>query len=242
MSSNISCFSQDGREVDLLHWIYGRSDIKQIRGNPQKVLAAIDEYHSTFNVLMNIGSNKGALVTSLIAERKPSTFIELGVYVGYSAVLFGDAVRANGGKKYIGIENNPEMAAVANQLVDLAGLRDFSQIIVGSSNEVLLELVRERKEIAQVEMLMLDHWQELYRPDTWLLEELGVLVPGVSVLVADNIIMPGAPDYREWMEATPEKKKQLLKKLDVGSLRPNPDVVYETSVPEFSTSFGKVSQ
>lgn len=191
---------------------------------------------------MNIGSNKGALVTSLIAERKPSTFIELGVYVGYSAVLFGDAVRANGGKKYIGIENNPEMAAVANQLVDLAGLRDFSQIIVGSSNEVLLELIRERKEITQVEMLMLDHWQELYRPDTWLLEELGVLVPGVSVLVADNIIMPGAPDYREWMEATPEKKKQLLKKLDVGSLHPNPEVVYETTVPEFSTSFGKVSQ
>lgn len=191
---------------------------------------------------MNIGSEKGAHITSIIAERKPSVFLELGVYVGYSAILFGDAVRSNGGKKYIGIEKNPEMAAVANQLVHLAGLAGFSQIIVGSSDEILLELIRERKEITQIEMLMFDHWQYLYLPDTWLLEELGVLVPGVTVLLADNIIMPGAPEYREWMEATPEKKKELLKTLDVGALHPNPDVVYETTVPEFDTSFGKVNR
>ena len=55
-------------------------------------------------------------------------------YVGYSAVLFSDAVRAHGGKHYLSIEQNPEMAAVANQLVDLAGLRDHVRIIVGSSN------------------------------------------------------------------------------------------------------------
>ncbi|KAJ5161136.1 hypothetical protein N7492_006528 [Penicillium capsulatum] len=235
-------FALDGREVDLLHWIYTRPDIKEISGNPAKVLAAIDEYSNAFSVLMNIGSAKGAHITSVIDQHKPSVFLELGVYVGYSAILFGQAVRSNGGKKYIGIEKNPEMAAVANQLVDLAGLRGFVQIIVGPSDEVLRELIRERNEITQVDMLMFDHWQELYRPDVWLLEELGVLVPGVTVLLADNIIMPGAPDYREWMEATPEKKRKLLKSLDVGSLRPNPDVVYETTVPEFNTVFGKVSR
>ncbi|KAJ6116364.1 hypothetical protein N7512_006089 [Penicillium capsulatum] len=213
-------FALDGREVDLLHWIYTRPDIKEISGNPAKVLAAIDEYSNAFSVLMNIGSAKGAHITSVIDQHKPSVFLELGVY-------------------YIGIEKNPEMAAVANQLVDLAGLRGFVQIIVGPSDEVLRELIRERNEITQVDMLMFDHWQELYRPDVWLLEELGVLVPGVTVLLADNIIMPGAPDYREWMEATPEKKRKLLKSLDVGSLRPNPDVVYETTVPEFNTVFGK---
>ena len=189
---------------------------------------------------MNVGAAKGAFVTNLIAERKPSVMIELGGYVGYSAILFGDAIRANGGKQFLSIEKNPEVAAVANQLVDLAGLRDTVRILVGASDEVLLELVRDHKEITQVEMIFIDHWQKLYRPDLWLLEELDVLIPGTSLLLADNVIMPGAPEYLEWVQATTGQKRELVKKLDVGSLTPNPNLVYETTVSEFDTAFGKV--
>lgn len=189
---------------------------------------------------MNVGAVKGAFVTNLIAKRKPPVMIELGGYVGYSAILFGDAIRANGGKQFLSIEKNPEMAAVANQLVDLAGLRDTVRILVGASDEVLLELVRDHKEITQVEMIFIDHWQKLYRPDLWLLEELNVLIPGTSVLIADNVIMPGAPEYLEWVQATAGQKRELVKKLDVGSLTPNPNLVYETTVAEFDTTFGKV--
>lgn len=63
---------------------------------------------------MNIGATKGAFVTNLIAKNKPSVMIELGGYVGYSAILFGDVIRANGGKQFLSIEKNPEVAAVAN--------------------------------------------------------------------------------------------------------------------------------
>ena len=188
---------------------------------------------------MNIGSVKGTFVTNLIAERKPSVMIELGGYVGYSAILFGDAIRANGGKRFLSIEKNPEVAAVANQLVDLAGLRDTVRIFVGASDEVLRELVCDRKEIAQVEMIFIDHWQKLYRPDIWLLEELDILVPETSVLLADNVIMPGAPEYLEWVRATTAHKRELVQKLEAGSLAPNPNLVYETSVTEFDTDFGK---
>lgn len=231
---------QDGREVDLLHYIYGRPDIKQLRGNPQRVLSAIDDYHSQHNKLMNIGPVKGRHITELIAMHKPSVMIELGGYVGYSAIMFGQAVRNHGGKQYISIEKNPEMAAVANQLVELAGLRDIVKILVGSSNEVLVELVHDQKKIGHIEVVFIDHWQALYRPDLWLLEELGVPKPGVSILVADNVIMPGAPEYLEWVKATPEQKRELIKKLDVGSLAPNPNLEYETVVAEFDTDFGKV--
>ncbi|OQD76898.1 hypothetical protein PENDEC_c003G01051 [Penicillium decumbens] len=232
-------FALDGREVDLLHYIYSRPDIKQLRGNPQKVVSAIDDYHSKFNVLMNVGAAKGSFVTNLITKRRPSVMIELGGYVGYSAILFGEAIKANGGKQFLSIEKNPEMAAVANQLVDLAGLRDIVRIIVGASDEVLQELVHDRKEITQVEMIFIDHWQALYRPDLWLLEELGVLIPGTSAVVADNVIMPGAPEYLEWVQATTEQKRELVKKLDLGLLTPNPNLVYETTVSEFATAFGK---
>ncbi|KAJ5594144.1 uncharacterized protein N7459_000352 [Penicillium hispanicum] len=234
-----TAFALDGREVDLLHYVFGRPDIKQLHGSPKKVLGAIDDYHRQHHQLMNIGPNKGGFITNLIAERQPSSMIELGGYVGYSAILFGDSVRTNGGKEYLSIEKNPEMAAVANTLVDLAGLRDFVRIIVGSSSETLKELVLEKKSLRQVDMIFIDHWQELYLPDLWLLEELNVLVPGKSMLVADNAIMPGAPEYLRWVKATPEQKKEIIQKLDVGSLRPNPNLKYETSVPEFDTDFGK---
>ncbi|OJJ38800.1 hypothetical protein ASPWEDRAFT_48943 [Aspergillus wentii DTO 134E9] len=231
----------DGRETDLLHYIYSRPDIKQIRGNPAKVLRAIDDYVEQFNILMNIGAVKGEFITGIIAERKPSVMIELGGYIGYSAVLFGDTVRQNGGKQFLSIEKNPEMAAVANQIVELAGLRDYVRIVVGASDEVLRELITETKEIETVELIFIDHWQELYRPDLWLLEELQVLKPGKSVLLADNIIMPGAPVYREWILATPQEKRDIVSKSDVGALKPNPNLVYDSRVQEFETAFGRVS-
>ncbi|KAJ5153325.1 uncharacterized protein N7482_009803 [Penicillium canariense] len=229
----------DGREVDLLHYIYGRPDIKELRNNPQKVLAAIDEYHTNHNMLMNIGGVKGAYITGLISEHKPSTMVELGGYIGYSAILFGDAIRANGGKKFLSLEKNPEMAAVSSQLIDLAGLRDVVRVLVGSSDKLLVELVRERKEIDQIEMLFLDHWQELYLPDLWLLEDMGVLAQDKSLLVADNVIMPGAPRYLEWVKATPAQKRAIVKKLNVHPLKPNPNLVYDTHVPQFQTDWGK---
>jgi catechol O-methyltransferase len=189
---------------------------------------------------MNVGLSKGAFITKIIAERKPSVMIELGGYVGYSAILFGDAIKKNGGKQYLSIEKNPEMAAVATQLVDLAGLRDVVRVVVGSSNEVLTELISEKKEIDSVELIFMDHWQDLYLPDLWLLEDLKVLNPGVSLLLADNVIMPGAPKYLEWVHATPQEKKHIVNNSDIGSLSPNPSFVYETAVSEFDTDFGRV--
>lgn len=223
-----------------MHYIYGRSDIKELKGQPTRVLAAIDEYHSKYNMLMNIGDAKGKHIENVIQQQKPSVMIELGVYVGYSAILFGNAVRQHGGKRYIGIEKNPEMAAVANQLVNLAGLSDIVQILVGSSNEVLRDLVNE-KQIEQIELIFIDHWQELYLPDTWLLEELGLLKPNMSMLIADNIIMPGAPEYRRWVEASTKEKREIAKKAQTRGLTPNPSLVYETVLTEFQTDFGKVS-
>ena len=232
-------YKQDGREVDLLHYVFARPDIKELQGNPHKVLEAIDDYHAKFNKLMNVGLPKGNFISNIIAERKPSVMIELGGYVGYSSILFGDAIRKNGGKLFLSIEKNPEMAAVSSLLVNLAGLRDLVRIVVGSSGEVLKELIA-KKEISIVELIFMDHWQNLYLPDLWLLEGLGALVPGKSMLLADNVIMPGAPKYLEWVQSSPQRKKEIIARSDVGPLTPNAGLVYETTVPEFDTAFGKV--
>ena len=68
----------------MLHFVYGHPSIEKIRGSPQKVLDAIDEYGRTKKYLMNVGEDKGKIVADLIAERKPQIMVELGGYVGYS--------------------------------------------------------------------------------------------------------------------------------------------------------------
>jgi catechol O-methyltransferase len=68
-------FFDDGREIELLHFIFGKPEIESIRGNPLKVLQAIDEYGRTKKYLMNVGEDKGKIVMDLIAEIKPQTMV-----------------------------------------------------------------------------------------------------------------------------------------------------------------------
>jgi catechol O-methyltransferase len=68
-------YFDDGREIELLHFVYGRPNIDELRGNPQKVLAAIDEYGRAKKYLMNVGEDKGRIVSDLIAKEKPETMV-----------------------------------------------------------------------------------------------------------------------------------------------------------------------
>lgn len=213
-------FFDDGREIELLHFVYGRPNIDEIRGSPACVLAAIDEFART-KYLMNVGEDKGRIVTDLIAEVKPKTMVsspvqecaaqltrqqvELGGYVGYSCILFGDAVRKAGGKRYFSLERNPEFAAVIASLVDLAGLSDVVKVIVGSSDASIRRL-HAAGELQHIDLMFLDHYKPAYTTDLKLCEELKLIIPG-SVLAADNVITPGNPPYLEYVRSSVEQKR-----------------------------------
>jgi len=68
-------FFDDGREIELLHYVYARPNIDEIRGNPAKVLQAIDDFGRTKKYLMNVGEDKGKIVTDLISQVKPQTMV-----------------------------------------------------------------------------------------------------------------------------------------------------------------------
>jgi catechol O-methyltransferase len=158
---------------------------------------------------MTIGRSKGKIVTDLIDQLKPKTMVELGTYVGYSAILFGDAVRRNGGESFLSLEMNPNLAAVANMLIDLAGLRDFVRVIVGRS-DLSLDRLHRNGELTKVELMFIDHHKPAYTTDLKLCEHLGMIVPG-SVLVADNVLFPGNPPYLEYVRSTVEQKREAAK-------------------------------
>ena len=212
MCLNIRQFD-DGREIELLHFVYSQPNIDDIRGSPEDVIAAIDKYARTKKYLMNVGVDKGKYVTELIAQLKPKVMVELGGYVAYSAVLFGDAQRKAGGQKFICLEKSPEFAAVILALVDLAGLRDFVQVIVGSSDKSLLRLHKEGV-LDQIDLLFLDHYKPLYLKDLKLCEQLKMVRPGTT-LAADNVIKPGNPPYLEYVRSTVEQKRSKVGKEDI---------------------------
>ncbi|KAF2810456.1 S-adenosyl-L-methionine-dependent methyltransferase [Mytilinidion resinicola] len=204
-------FFDDGREVELLHFIHNKPDIDSIRGSPQRVLQAIDEFARTKKYLMNVGQAKGKIVTDLIEEVKPETMVELGGYCGYSCILFGDAVRRSGSSsaRYISLERNPEFAAVIMCLVALAGLSDTVKVVVGSSDASINRL-HASGELKHIDLMFLDHYKPAYTTDLKLCEQLKLITPG-SVLAADNVITPGNPPYLEYVRSSVAEKREAAK-------------------------------
>jgi len=199
--------SHDGRETRVLEYVYAHPGLSQMRGSPAQVLAAIDEFAAEQDFLINVGEDKGGIVAGLIAREKPKVFVELGGYVGYSAILFGDAMRKAGGGggggdlRYWSLEFNPVFAAVAMALVDLAGLGDVVKVVVGPADESLRRLHAEGQ-LQTVDVLFLDHVEDLYESDLKVCESLGLLKPG-ALVVADNVVRPGAPEYRKYVRSHP---------------------------------------
>lgn len=189
-----------------MHFVYGKPDIEEIRNNPQKVLAAIDEFARTKKYLMNVGEDKGKIVSDLISQVKPQVMVELGGYIGYSCILFGNAVREAGGSRYFSLERNPEFAAVIASLADLAGLSDTIKVVVGSSDASIRRL-HSTGALKRIDLMFLDHYKPAYTTDLKLCEELGLVTVG-SVLAADNVIKPGNPPYLEYVRSTTEQKRK----------------------------------
>ncbi|KAH7265991.1 hypothetical protein FSOLCH5_013092 [Fusarium solani] len=198
-------FFDDGREIELLHYVYGRDDIDELRGSPKRILQAIDEFARTKKYLMNVGEDKGKIVTDLIAEVKPKVMVELGGYVGYSTLLFADAVRSSGGSHYYSLERNPEFAAVITSLIDLAGLRSVASVIVGPSDKSLSRLHADGT-LTKIDLMFLDHYKPAYLSDLKLCERLRLVGPG-TVLAADNVIKPGNPPYLAYVRSSVEEKR-----------------------------------
>ncbi|QSZ34343.1 hypothetical protein DSL72_005934 [Monilinia vaccinii-corymbosi] len=241
-------FFDDGREEELVEFVRNHPDRSRIQGSPAKVLQAIDEYARTQKYLMNVGEDKGAIVTNIIKENKPQIMVELGGYCGYSTILFGSTVRAAGGKKYYSLERSPKFAKVITDLVEFAGLDGFIEVIVGPSNEGIQKL--HSNGLRSIDMLFLDHYKPAYATDLKLCEELNLIKKG-TILAADNVISPGNPPYLEYVRSSVEQKKEKLKqerKLDTDgfarrsatqyggvealntALQGNPNIIYESQL------------
>ncbi|KAM6155935.1 catechol O-methyltransferase [Rhynchocyon petersi] len=159
--------------------------------DPQSVLDAIDTYCSQKEWAMNVGNEKGLIVDEVVRECRPQMLLELGAYCGYSAVRMARLLPP--GARLLTIELNPDYAAITQQMLDFAGLQDKVTVVIGASQDIIPKL-KQQHDVHTLDMVFLDHWKDRYLPDTLLLEECGLLRKG-TVLLADNVIVPGAPKF-----------------------------------------------
>ena len=66
----------------------------------------IDKYGRTKKCPMNASEVKRRIADHLIIQLKPQIMIELGEYVRYFTILFGDFVRHAGGQRYLSLKCN----------------------------------------------------------------------------------------------------------------------------------------
>lgn len=199
------------KEQQLLEYIKSlpESQLSQVRGNPEAVLKLIDNYPEWFMV---IGPEKGQVIKARMAQVNPFIMIELGGYIGYPAILFGAELARVGGK-YYSFEISQEYAEIAREIIDLAGLSNTVQIIVGPTKHTLPQLqgILQKQNILRdsrpVDVVFMDHAKDLYVPDFRMLESLNLVGIG-SLIAADNILVPGVPEYHEYVNLTPQQRHE----------------------------------
>lgn len=164
----------------------------------------MDEFAAQEDFLISVGPNKQKILAEIIATKKPAVLVELGGYIGYSAILFADAMSRAGVKSPVvwTLEASQEYADIAAKFVDLAGLSHIVKIIVGPAEESLRRLKSDGVLGQGIDVLFLDHVEDLYEHDLKVCEELELLKAG-SVILADNALRPGAPEYVKYVRAHP---------------------------------------
>jgi catechol O-methyltransferase len=178
----------DGREANCLAYVKKNAR----RGDSQDVLNMIDRFGWTEEWLMNVGDNKGEVLTEEVRKKQPIVALEIGAFVGYSAIRIASSLPENG--RLYSVEISPANAAIAREMVSYAGLESKVTIIEGTVTTALKSFV-QKNHLLPFDFVFIDHAKEYYLSDfKYLLQEH--LLAANAVIVADNIIFPGAPDYR----------------------------------------------
>ncbi|HMC41755.1 MAG TPA: O-methyltransferase [Acidimicrobiales bacterium] len=188
----------DGREAALAARVTGEAR----GGDVDDVIRVIDDFCYHRSIMMNVGDEKGAILDRAVQRVRPRRLLELGTYCGYSALRMARAMPED--SMLCSIEFSPANADIARRILDHAGVSGRVTVIVGSLGDGGGTMNRLEAEHGfapgSVDFVFVDHDKAAYLPDLERIQARGWLHPG-SVVVADNVRVPGAPAYRAYMRA-----------------------------------------
>lgn len=196
-SRNITRTGQigDGREAAAVRYVLANAR----QGDIDDVLAAIDRYAYTESFLINVGDEKGELLDAAVRRAAPALALELGTYCGYGALRIARAAPA---ARVYSIELSPDNAENARHIWEHAGVDDRVTCVVGTIGDGghTLETLADEHGFGSgsVDLVFLDHDKNAYLSDLQSILDRGWLHRG-TIVVADNVKIPGAPKYRAYM-------------------------------------------
>jgi predicted O-methyltransferase YrrM len=142
---------------------------------PDDVLWLIEEV-APRQGLPIIGPKRGRFLDDVIETHKPSSILEVGTLVGYSAIRMGRHLHK--GQRITCVELREDMAKTAQSNITKAGLADRIEVVVGDARKVLPSLK------GSFDMVFFDAVKGDYL--TYLKSIENLLHRG-SVIVADNV-------------------------------------------------------
>jgi len=181
------------KEVGTMHYILGhgrRHDLPSIH-------RAIESFTREQELWLKLaGDEKGAVLDAVLAmSDRPKLVVEVGLYVGYSSTRMASQMRAWGGR-VISMEVDPYHAIIARNTIEWAGLSDCIEVWVGHS-ENLIPRLRERLPDKSIDILFFDQQGTKMHLDLERIRSFNLL-SNKAVIVGDNVLRPGAPQFMYW--------------------------------------------
>jgi catechol O-methyltransferase len=193
----------DGREAALREYVLSNAR----RGDVDDAIRAVDEFCATRSVMMNVGDEKGEILDRAVQRCSPRLLLELGAYCGYSGLRMARVMPPDA--RLISVEFLQANAEIARSIWQHAGVADRVTALVGSLGDGGETIARLRSEHGfgegSVDFVFIDHDKAQYLADLERMLAQRWLHAG-SIVVADNIKMPGAPKYREYMHREQGKR------------------------------------
>jgi len=185
----------DGREAAAVEYVVENARA----GDIDDVLATIDQFAYEKSMLINVGDEKGLLLDAAVRRANPALALELGTYCGYGALRLA---RAAPHAKVYSIELAEANAVNARRIWEHAGVADRVTCVVGTIGDGgrTLDALANEHGFASgaLDFVFLDHDKDAYLDDLMSILDRAWLRSG-AVVVADNVRIPGAPKYREYM-------------------------------------------
>ena len=152
---------------------------KAKKNNPKSILQTIDNFVlESGQFLMNVGPEKGEILSDHLLKSKPNNVIELGTFIGYSAVLISSTIGEK--SKLTSIDSDSHSIEIAKELINFAGLDDKVNLMHGSAEEIIPELN------FNADFVFIDHAKKKYLSDLKLLETEEIILKNCTVF-ADNV-------------------------------------------------------
>ncbi|GAA2547280.1 O-methyltransferase [Mycolicibacterium diernhoferi] len=185
----------DGREAAAVRYVLDNAR----EGDIRSVLDTIDRFAYTESFLINVGDEKGKLLDAAVRHANPKLALELGTYCGYGALRIAAAAPT---ARVYSVEMAESNAVNSRRIWEHAGVADRITCVVGTigdGGKTLDALATEHGFSAgSLDFIFLDHDKHAYLPDLQSIASRGWLHKG-TIVVADNVRIPGAPEYRAYM-------------------------------------------